>query len=117
MISFVTPLIASGECKSKAIKVAFELACKISVGRIASEECMPSYFYLCRVLIQGRLQLACLCGAHAESPLGLNCRHFTEHVSSALAQVFTFNGQNQSGKRGSLAQHGRKLSIEPLRVL
>lgn len=44
IISFLTPLIAFSECKSKAIKVMFELGCKITVVWIASEECISPYF-------------------------------------------------------------------------
>lgn len=41
---FLTPLIAFSECKSKAIKVMFELGYKISVAWIASQECISPYF-------------------------------------------------------------------------
>lgn len=44
MLSFLTPLIASSECKSEAIKVMFELGYKISVAWIASEEHISYYF-------------------------------------------------------------------------
>lgn len=50
----------------------------------------------------------------AEQFFSLNCHHFTEHITSLLAQVFMFNVQNQSGECDSLAEHGRKLLIEPL---
>ncbi len=44
IVSFLTPLIASSECKSEAIKVMLELCCKITEAWIASEECISSYF-------------------------------------------------------------------------
>ena len=61
IISSLTPLIASSECESKAIKVMFELGCKIK----CSLDCPRGmYFFLF-------LALPCFDSAQALTPLSL----------------------------------------------
>lgn len=132
-----SPLIASSERKSKAIKVMLELGYKVS----AAQSCPGGmhllllfhfalfFFPLFPLLlfffkIQVRLSLCCLrrssllpwAGAVVSSP---------SRATSLLARVFMFNvreskgqkgewGEGVVGEGGSFAKHGWEALIEPL---
>lgn len=78
---------------------------------------MHFFLFLALPCFDSRQALTLLSLRGAELYPGPSCHQFAEHITSLLTQVFMFNVQNQSGKCDSLAEHGRRLLIEPLSPL